>query len=86
MYRLDERSKLHSLLPAGLMAQRRQDLPSVYILNGAIYIARIDWLRETKSFVTNQTVAYIMNQRNSIDIDTLEDFEIFQSRIEAANS
>lgn len=83
MYRLDERSKLHSLFPAGPMAQRRQDLPSVYRLNGAIYIARIDWLRETKNFVTNETVAYIMNQHNSLDIDTPEDFEIFRSRIDA---
>lgn len=86
MYRLDERSKLHSLLPAGPMVQRRQDLPSVYVLNGAIYIARIDWFRETRSFVTNDTVAYIMNQRNSLDIDTPEDFEIFRSRIESINS
>ena len=86
MYRLDERSKLHSLLPAGSMAQRRQDLPSVYILNGAIYIARIDWLRKTKSFVTDETVAYVMNQRNSLDIDTPEDFEKFRARIEAVNS
>jgi CMP-N,N'-diacetyllegionaminic acid synthase len=86
MYRLDERSKLHCLLPADSMAQRRQDLPSVYILNGAIYIARIDWLRRKKSFVTDETVAYVMNQHNSLDIDTPEDFEKFRARIEAVNS
>lgn len=82
MFRLDERLKLHSLLPATSMAQRRQDLPTIYTLNGAIYIARIDWLRETRSFVTHETVAYVMNKRSSIDIDTLEDFEIFKSRID----
>jgi CMP-N,N'-diacetyllegionaminic acid synthase len=86
MYRLDERSKLHRLFSAGSIAQRRQDLPSVYILNGAIYVARIDWLRKTKSFVTNETVAYIMNRRNSLDIDTPEDFEIFRSRVDVVNS
>jgi CMP-N,N'-diacetyllegionaminic acid synthase len=83
MYKLDANERLHNLLPVGAGVHRRQDLPGVYVLNGAIYIAKIDWLRETRSFVTNHTVAYVMNQRNSIDIDSIEDFEIFKSRVDS---
>jgi N-acylneuraminate cytidylyltransferase len=86
MYHLGERGKMYNVLSAGSMAQRRQELPIVYVLNGAIYIARIDWLRETRTFLTDETVAYIMNQRNSIDIDTPEDFELFRSRINRVDS
>jgi N-acylneuraminate cytidylyltransferase len=61
---------------------RRQDLPAIYVLNGAIYIAQIDWLRANKSFVGVQTVAYLMPKERSLDIDTAQDFEIFRSRVE----
>jgi N-acylneuraminate cytidylyltransferase len=81
MYFLEDDKKLHAILPLHLSASRRQDLPTIYVLNGAIYIARVDWLLKTKSFITDDTVAYVMSQHNSIDIDTAEDFEIFQSRI-----
>jgi CMP-N,N'-diacetyllegionaminic acid synthase len=86
MYQLDERAKLQSVLPTGAAPHRRQDLPTVYVLNGAIYVARIDWLREVRSFITNDTTAYIMSKRNSLDIDTDEDFQIFRSRIGAGHA
>ena len=82
MYNLDDRGRLRSLFPSSAIIERRQDLPAVYSLNGAIYIARIDWLRKTKTFVTTESVAYVMNQRNSLDIDTLDDFEALRSRID----
>ena len=81
MYQLGEDKRLQSILPKSKTANRRQDLPAAYLLNGAIYIARTEWLRETKNFITEETVAYVMSQYNSIDIDTPEDFEIFLTRI-----
>lgn len=82
MYQLNEDRSLRNLMPQQPTAMRRQDLPPVYVLNGAIYIAEIEWLRRSKRFVTPDTVAYVMSKHNSIDIDTPEDFEIFRSRIE----
>ncbi len=82
MYRVESDNKLQRLLPELQSITRRQDLPPVYILNGAIYIARIDWLRANKNFVSSETVAYFMPKERSLDIDTAEDFEIFRSRIE----
>ena len=57
---------------------RRQDLPKVYAMNGAVYVAYIDWLLKNKSFVSNETVAYIMPAKRSLDIDTEFDVELLQ--------
>lgn len=83
MYRVETNSKLKRLLPEMEGITRRQDLPPIYVLNGAIYIARIDWLRANRSFVGEETVAYLMPKERSLDIDTAQDFEIFRSMIES---
>ena len=36
------------------------------------------WLRRTRTFVTPETVAYVMPASRSIDIDTADDFEAFR--------
>lgn len=49
---------------------RRQLAPKVYVLNGAVYVARTDWYLRNKTFVTDETASYIMPNERSIDIDT----------------
>lgn len=49
---------------------RRQDAMPAYALNGALYLARVNWLREQRSFVTDQTIGYVMPAARSPDIDT----------------
>lgn len=82
MYRLNEDNSMARLLPQAASFSRRQDLPLVYVLNGAIYIARVDWLRETKSFIGDGCVAYLMPRERSVDIDSAEDFEAFRQKVE----
>ena len=82
MYRLDEHGVLFHLLPPPQGVVRRQDLPETYVLNGAIYIARCDWLLEHRSFIGEGTLAYKMPLERSIDIDTADDFELFRRQIE----
>lgn len=82
MYRVTDENKLQRLLPNVEGGIRRQDLPPIYALNGAIYIARIDWLKKTKSFVGDETIAYQMPRERSIDIDTPDDFIAFCSIVE----
>lgn len=82
MYHLENGNKLQRLLPELSDVTRRQDLPSIYVLNGAIYIARVDWLRTNKVFVGEETVAYLMPKERSLDIDTAEDFLAFRSKVE----
>ena len=55
---------------------RRQELPSVYALNGAMYIARRKVLVETRGWYTSRTAAYVMPCERSVDIDTVWDFRV----------
>ena len=55
--------------------QRRQDLPKVYMSNGAIYIVKVDEFIKNKSFWTEKTVKFVMDEIKSMDIDTREDLE-----------
>ncbi len=73
MYTLQNNDKMNPVLKGGLLP-RRQELPEVYALNGAVYVADIEWLQNSKSFITNETLGYIMEKSNSYDIDTEEDF------------
>lgn len=56
---------------SGLAAQ---DLSAGYVLNGAVYVADIEWLRRTETFVAEGTRAYVMPPDRSVDIDRPWDF------------
>lgn len=55
---------------------RRQDFDKVYRLNGAIYLIETDALLKYMNFETDNTMAYIMDKKSTIDIDCLDDFEL----------
>ncbi|MDD3269161.1 MAG: acylneuraminate cytidylyltransferase family protein [Syntrophomonadaceae bacterium] len=76
MYTLSEQRKMYPLMPAAKLIDRRQNLPPVYVLNGAVYVAQTDYLLKTKSFISEETVAYIMPGDRSWDIDDEMDFLI----------
>ncbi|HEX3043166.1 MAG TPA: acylneuraminate cytidylyltransferase family protein [Bacillota bacterium] len=54
----------------------RQGLKTYYRLNGAVYIAQWNYLKETGSFFGEDTYAYIMPQERSIDIDSELDLKL----------
>lgn len=74
MYFVDSTGHLVPLLEGDYA--RRQDIPPVYALNGAVYVAEVSWLLRKQSFVSDETVAYIMPKDRSIDIDTETDLAI----------
>lgn len=75
MFSIGENGQLERLINLPYDIHRRQNLPDAYKLNGAIYIIATDTLRETNSFTSDETVAYIMDRRVSIDVDTRLDHE-----------
>jgi CMP-N,N'-diacetyllegionaminic acid synthase len=83
MYRIDDDERLHPLIETPPGATRRQDLPAVYALNGAVYVADVAELKRTRSFVGPGTVAHVMPPERSIDIDTAADFESFRRAVSA---
>lgn len=54
----------------------RQNLPTYYRVNGALYILKTDILENIVSLYNNKCYAYIMPKERSIDIDDQFDFEI----------
>jgi len=72
MYSLNHETQLRPVLD-GDWGACRQDLPSVYELNGAVYVARVDWLLEKKTFMSDATVGYEMPRERSIDVDEAQD-------------
>ena len=81
MYHLGEDQYLVPVVETPPSVARRQDLPAVYALNGAVYVADIAWLRQSRTFVTRETVAHVMPAERSIDIDTIADFEAFEKSV-----
>ena len=46
-----------------------------FFINGAVYIAKTDWILKGKDFLNKQTNIYIMPKSRSIDIDDNSDFK-----------
>ena len=62
------------LVPADERAKRRQDLPPVYRLNGAVSVYETERIL-TGTAEEGEPVALIMDEASSVDIDTIEDWE-----------
>ena len=59
-----------------IMDKNRQELPLFYRLNGAIYLAYCNYIKQCKSFIGKETFAYIMPKSRSADVDNKIDFEL----------
>jgi N-acylneuraminate cytidylyltransferase len=77
-YRVDDNNRLVPLLGPEFKRQRRQDLPTAYVLNGAVYATRTDWLLEQRGSLGEGTVAYVMPASRSLDIDSQFDLDLAQ--------
>lgn len=79
MYQLDEKKKMHPILQIEKeKSYQRQKLPKIYQLNGAVYVASIDFVKKQYGFIGDNTVGYVMPQERSYDIDSMLDFEVVE--------
>jgi CMP-N-acetylneuraminic acid synthetase len=68
---------MHGFVNVSDMNSPSQQFEKKYCLNGAIYITSIDrMLKENSHIYGSSMFAFIMDRRDSIDIDTALDFEI----------
>lgn len=79
-YRIDGEGRLSPLFDKA--PDRRQDLPAVYALNGAVYVARTHDLRRTRDFLMPGAVAFVMPDARALDIDTLADLTLAECLLE----
>lgn len=73
---VDADGRVSDFLPGATPVARRQDLPPVFALNGAIYLGRTDVLLSRRTWYTERTYAYIMPAERSLDIDTAWDLAL----------
>lgn len=78
MFQIHEDKHMTPAIDSSGLKLRRQNLPIFYTLNGAVYVAKWDWLLKEKTFLTKDTIAYIMEKESSLDIDTKLDFDFFK--------
>lgn len=65
---------------------RRQELPPAWCLNGAVYVANVEWFLRERTFLSPQTVGYVMPADRSMDIDTWADIEQLRRVLEGKKS
>ncbi len=76
MKTLDSTGRMNNFMPGREVPFRRQDLPDVYALNGAIYLARSEFLLREEGWYSENTYGYVMPVERSLDVDTPWDLEL----------
>jgi CMP-N-acetylneuraminic acid synthetase len=84
-FKNDENGYLEGIANNKYPFMRRQDLPKVFMPNGAIYIVSIKEFLKTKKLFTDETISFEMSEEKSFDIDTLEDLKICKTILEKNN-
>jgi len=73
------RDRLRPYIDGAGLQMRSQDLPSAYVLNGALYLIAPEELRRQRSFFTDDMVPLVMSEAaEGIDIDTEWDWKLAQ--------
>jgi len=75
MLTINRENRVIPLLKDGFIL-RRQEQSKIYILNGAIFIAKSKWLIKSQNFIDKETLSYIMPEERSIDIDSEIDIKL----------
>ena len=86
MFSVDGEHRMTPVMGWEMVNTPRHDLPPIYVLNGAVYIVKIDWYLQHKTLLDASTRAYLMPPERSVDIDTLADFQQAEQLMCMANS
>ena len=81
MYRVGDDGRMQRLLEEGAEFHRRQDLPPVYGVNGAVYVAEVPWFRENRTFLHPETRAHVMPSERAVDLDEPRDFVLLKAML-----
>jgi len=82
MYRISNDGRMQRLLDDGFEQSWRQELPAIYALNGAVYVAEAPWFREYRGFVGPETRAHVMPPERSVDIDERRDLLLLRALLD----
>lgn len=74
--KLDGSGRISDFIELETPINCRQELPSLYSLNGAIYLAKRQFLLDRGTWYSENTYGYIMPTERSIDIDVTFDLSV----------
>ena len=77
VFELSEKGLLRRFMHVNV-PNRRQDIPPLYAINGAVYVAEVAWLEKNRQFMSDETVGYLMPVERSLDVDTELDLLFFE--------
>lgn len=83
MFQIDDNGRMTPFLEKDGPWYQRQNLPSAYAANGAVYVADVEWYRENQTFYGQETVAHVMPPERSVDVDTELDLMLVETIMEA---
>lgn len=72
---ITEDLRIDNFISKQLAITNRQKLQNYYRLNGAIYISKVDSFKKNGCFFGENSIAYIMPRKRSVDIDDILDFK-----------
>lgn len=78
---IPEDHSLKNFLNQDLVKVPRQNLPTYYRINGALYIIKCEHLMSNQNIYNERCYALVMSKETSIDIDVAMDFKIAESLI-----
>ncbi len=76
MSTIDEKGFIRDFVKTDREYTRRQDLPPVYMVNGAIYLCKTELLLKERTFTPQRTFGFIMPLERSIDINNEIEFRL----------
>lgn len=82
LYSLDKKNVLAKVFN-GPEVSRRQDAATFVVPNGAVYAGSVAALMQTRQFVNNDTIGYLMPKERSLDIDDVFDFQMAEALFKA---
>ena len=75
---------LSDFISKEIKGKRRQDIPTYYRFNGAIYLSETNYFIQNHDIYRDKCFAYVMDKARSIDIDDELDFVIAETLIKKA--
>jgi len=76
--------RLERAVPLPRVNARRQDLPEFHYIDGAIYIARVEYLRTVGVFVDERTATFVLEQSHGVEIDDAHQLDVARGLLRLA--
>ena len=77
--KMNETNRFISGYQKELKYLRRQDIETLYFLEGTIYISRVPTLLEKSTFYHEKTTGYVVPKWKSLEVDDIDDFVMIEA-------